>query len=57
MDGETAKERNARLAKNVDRQCRRNEEAARGVDGDPNAPHHARRNLEDKYDMVGNQPV
>ena len=41
-DGKTSEERNAHLAKNADHQRRRDEEAARGVDGDPNALHRTR---------------
>ena len=56
-DGEIADERNARLAKNVDRQRRRDEEATCAADGDPNAPHCVHRNLDEEFKMVGNQLV
>ena len=55
-DGETADERNAHLAKNVDRQRCQDEETTHGVNGDLNAPHRVRCNLDD-FDMVDNKPV
>ena len=56
-DGETADERNACLAKNADRQRRRDAEAARGADEDAHGPLRWGRNLEEEFDMVGDQPV
>ena len=55
-DGETVDERNARLAKNADRQRRRDAEAARGGDMDGHGPPRRGRNLEE-FDMVGDQSV
>ena len=54
---ETTEERNARLAKNVDRQRRRDAEAAPEADEDGRSPSFHQRNLEEAFDMVGNQLV
>jgi hypothetical protein len=56
-DGKTAEERDALLARNANRQHRRDEEATRAADGNPNGPPRMRRNLNEEFDMVGNQPV
>ena len=56
-DGETAKEHEAHLAKNADRQHRRDAEAAQVADEDGRGPPHHQRNLEEAFDMVGDQPV
>ena len=56
-DGKTAEEHEARLAKNADRQCRRDAEAAQVADEDGHGPPHHQRNLEEAFDMVGDQPV
>ena len=56
-DGETAEEREARLAKNADRQHRRDAEVAHVADDDGRGPPHHQRNLEEAFDMVGDQPV
>ena len=56
-DGETAKEREAHLAKNTDRQRRRDVEAAQEADEDGHGPLCHQRNLEEAFDMVGDQPV
>ena len=56
-DSETAEEREARLANNADRQRRRDAEVAQGADEDGHGPPHHRCNLEEAFDMVGDQPV
>ena len=56
-DDETSDQRDARLAKNADRQHRQDEEATLIADGNPNGPPHMCHNLEDEFNMVGNQPV
>ena len=56
-DGETTEEREARLAKNTDRQHRQDAEVAQAVDEDGHGPSHHQRNLEEAFDMVGDQPV
>ena len=56
-DSETAEEREARLAKNGNRQRRRDAEAAQGADKDGHGPPCHQRNLEEAFDMVGDQPV
>ena len=56
-DGETAEEREARLAKNADRQRRRDAKVAQVVDKDGRGPPHHQRNLEEAFNTVGNQPV
>ena len=56
-DGETAEEREAHLAKNADRQSRRDAEAAQVADEDGHGPPHHQRNLEEAFDMVGDQLV
>ena len=56
-EGETTEERNARLAKNVDRQRRRDAEAAPEADEDGRGLPRHQRNLEEAFDMVGDQPV
>ena len=45
-DGETAEEREARLAKDTDSQCRRDAEATQGADEDGRGPPHHQCNLE-----------
>ena len=54
-DGENSDERDTRLAKNADRQHRRDAEVACGAD--EHGPPHRERNLEEEFDMVGDQPV
>ena len=54
-DGETAEEREAHLAKNADRQRRRDAEAAQGADEDGHGPPRHQRNLEEAFDMVDDQ--
>jgi len=56
-DGETAEEREARLAKTVDHQCHQDAEAAQGDNEDGHGPPRNQRDLEEAFDMVGNQPV
>ena len=56
-DGETAKEHEARLAKNADHQRRRDAEAVQLADEDGRGPPRHQRNLEEAFDMVGDQPV
>ena len=56
-DGETAEEREARLAKNADHQRRRDAEVAHAADEDGRGPSRHQRNLEEAFDMVGDQPV
>ena len=56
-ESETAEEREAHLAKNADRQRRRDAEAAQGADEDGHGPPRHQRNLEEAFDMVGDQPV
>ena len=56
-DGEATIDHDARLERNTDRQRHRDEEPTRRADGDPNALHHACCNLEDEFNMVGNQLV
>ena len=56
-DSETAEEHEARLVKNVDRQHRRDVEAAQVAAENGRGPPHHQRNLEEAFDMVGNQPV
>jgi hypothetical protein len=57
-DGKTPEEREARLAKNADHQHRRDDEAAQNVNGrDANGPPCPRRNLQEEFDMVGDQPI
>ena len=56
-DGETAEERKARLAKNADRQRRRDAKVAQGADEDGRGPPRHQRNLEEAFDMVGDQLV
>ena len=56
-DSETAEEREARLAKNADRQRHRDAKAAQGADKDGRSPPRHQRNLEEAFDMVGDQPV
>ena len=48
-DGETAKECEARLAKNADRQRHQDEEAAQGADEDGRGPPHHQHNLEEAF--------
>ena len=52
-DGETVEEREARLAKNVDRQRRRDAEVAQGANEDGRGLPHHQCNLEEAFDMVG----
>ena len=56
-EGEIAEERDAHLPKNADRQCRRDAEAApkAGEDGRGLSCHQ--RNLEEAFDIVGDQPI
>ena len=56
-EGETAEERDARLVKNVDSQCRQDAEAAAEAGKDGRGPPRHQRNLEEAFDMVGDQPV
>ena len=56
-DGETAEEREAPLAKNANRQRPRDVEATQGAKEDGHGPPHHQRNLEDTFDMVGDQLV
>ena len=56
-DGKTAEEREARLAKNVDRQHRRDAEVAQVADEDRRGLSRHQHNLEEAFDMVGDQPV
>ena len=56
-DDEIAKECKACLAKNADRQCRQDVEAAQEADEDGHGPPCHQRNLEEAFDMVGDQPV
>ena len=51
-DGETAEEREARLAKNADRQRHRDAEAAQGASEDGRGPPHHQCNLEEAFDMM-----
>ena len=55
-DSKTADEREARLAKNADR-CRRDAEVAQATDEDGRGPPRHQRNIEEAFDMVGDQPV
>ena len=54
-DGETAEEHEARLVKNVDRQRCRDTEATQEVDEDGRGPPRHQCNLEEAFDMVGDQ--
>ena len=56
-DGETAEEREAHLAKKASRQHHRDAEAAQGADEDGRGLPRHQRNLEEAFDMVGDQPV
>jgi len=56
-DGKTAEEHEARLAKNADRQRRRDVEAAQGANEDGRGPPRHLHNLEEAFDMVDDQPV
>ena len=56
-DGKTTKEREAHLAKNADRQCCRDAEVAHAADEDGCGPPRHQCNLEEAFDMVGNQLV
>ena len=56
-EGETTEERDARLAKNADRQCRRDAEAAPMADKDGRGLPRHQHNLEEAFDMVGDQPT
>ena len=51
-DGESTEEREARLAKNADRQRRRDVEVAQVADKDGRGPPHHQHNLEEALDMV-----
>ena len=56
-DGKTAEEHEARLAKNADCQRRQDAEVAQATDEDGcGLPRH-KHNLEDAFNMVGDQPV
>jgi len=52
-DSITTEEREARLAKNADRQCRQDAEAAQVADEDGCGPPRHQHNLEEAFDMVG----
>jgi len=56
-EGETTEECDACLAKNADRQHRRDTEAAPKADKDGRGPPCHQRNLKEAFDMVGDQPV
>ena len=56
-DSETAEEREARLANNADRQRRRDAEVAQAANKDGRGPPYHQCNLEEAFDMVGDQPV
>ena len=56
-DAKTTKERVARLAKNINRQRRRDVEVAQAANEDGRGPPHHQCNLEEVFDMVGDQPV
>jgi len=56
-DAETAIEHEACLAKNVDHQCCRDAKAAQGAHEDGRGLSHHQHNLEEAFDMVGDQPV
>lgn len=56
-DGETAEECEARSAKNADHQRHRDAEAAQGANEDGHALPRHQRNLEEEFDMVGDQLV
>jgi len=56
-DGKTAEEHDAHLAKNVDRQRRQDAKAAPGADKDGRGPCRHQCNLEEAFDMVGDQLV
>ena len=52
-EGETAEERDARLAKNADHQRRRDAEAVQLADEDGRSPPRHQDNLEEAFDIVG----
>ena len=54
-DGQTTDEHKARRAKNADRQHYRDAEASRGGDEDAHGPPHRGHNLEEEFDMLGDQ--
>ena len=56
-ESETAEEREAHLAKNADRQHCRDVEVAQVADKDGHGLPHHQRNLEEVFNMVGDQPV
>ena len=56
-DAKTTKERVAHLAKNINRQCRREVEATQEAHKEGQGPPHYKRNLEEAFDMVGDQPI
>ena len=56
-EGETAEERDARLAKNANHQRRRDTKAAPEADEDGHGLPRLQCNLEKAFDMVGDQPV
>ena len=51
-DGKTAEERKAHLAKNADRQRRRDVEVAQAANEDGRGPPHHQCNLEEAFDMM-----
>ena len=56
-EGETTKERDTRLAKNANREHRRDAEVAPEASEDGRGPPRHQRNLEEAFDMVGDQLV
>ena len=52
-DGETAEEHEGHLAKNADRQCRRDVEVAQAADEDSHGLPCHQHSLEEAFDMVG----
>jgi hypothetical protein len=57
-DGQTLEEREACLAKNADHQRHHDNEAAQDTNcQDANSPPCPCRNLQEEFDMVGDQPV
>ena len=56
-DDETPEDREAHLAKNDDRQHHRDAEVAQGANEDGRGPPCLQHNLDEAFDMVGDQPV
>ena len=56
-EGETIEERDAHLAKNADHQHHRDAEEAPEASEDGHGPPYHQCNLEEAFDMVGDQPV